>query len=302
MNAGRYIADGVTALTVVNNSNYFGYNTKASANSVTNETVIGYNATGSGSNTVTIGGSAVTGTVIPYGNLGVGVTPSGTYKLEVSGSISGTQLTSTIAIGTAPFTVTSTTPVTNLSIGGNAGTVTTVTQTNIAGAVTPSTSGNVLTSNGTAWVSSAPSGMVYPGAGIAVSTGSAWTTSKASPTGVVVGDTDTQTLTNKRITPRAVTTTSTATPTINTDVTDIYGLTAQAVAVTSFTTNLTGTPVDGQKLWIYIVGTAARAITWGAKFESSTAILPTTTVTTARLDVGFVWNAVALVWRCVAVA
>ncbi len=112
----------------------------------------------------------------------------------------------------------------------------------------------------------------------------------------------TQTLTNKRITPRVTTTTSSATPTINTDTTDQYGLTAQAVDITSFTTNLSGTPTDGQKLWIYIVGTAARAITWGASFEASTVALPTTTVSTNRLDVGFVWNAATSKWRCVATA
>lgn len=44
------------------------------------------------------------------------------------------------------------------SCTGNAATVTTVTATNLAGAVAPSTTGNVLTSNGTSWVSSAPSG------------------------------------------------------------------------------------------------------------------------------------------------
>jgi hypothetical protein len=44
---------------------------------------------------------------------------------------------------------------------GNAATVTTVTQANIAAAVAPSTSGNVLTSNGTAWTSAAlPAGGV----------------------------------------------------------------------------------------------------------------------------------------------
>ena len=66
------------------------------------------------------------------GNLGLGNTPSGTYKLEVTGKLAVTnQITSSLAIGTAPFVVTSTTPVANLSIGGNAATA-----TNLAGAVT----------------------------------------------------------------------------------------------------------------------------------------------------------------------
>ena len=121
-------------------------------------------------------------------------------------------------------------------------------------------------------------------------------------TDTLVGRATTDTFTNKRVTPRVSTTTSSATPTINTDNVDVYGLTAQAVDITSFTTNLSGTPTDGQTLRIYIVGTAARAITWGASFEASTVALPTTTVTTNRLDVGFVWNAAASKWRCVATA
>ena len=114
--------------------------------------------------------------------------------------------------------------------------------------------------------------------------------------------TSTSTLTNKRITKRVGTTTSHATPTINTDNYDMYVITAQAEDITSFTTNLSGTPTNGQSLWIAITGTAARAITWGASFEASTTALPTTTVTTARLDVGFVWNAATSKWRCLAVA
>jgi len=105
-----------------------------------------------------------------------------------------------------------------------------------------------------------------------------------------------------RIKPRTGSTTSSATPTINTDDVEYYELTAQTADITSFTTNLSGTPVKGQNLWISITGTAARAITWGASFEASTVALPTTTVTTNRLDVGFKWNDVTSKWRCVAKA
>lgn len=98
--------------------------------------------------------------------------------------------------------------------------------------------------------------------------------------------------------PRVGTTTSSATPTINTDNYDMYTLTAQAADITSFTTNLSGTPTDGQKLIIRITGTAARAITWGASFSSSTVTLPTTTVTTAMLTVGFIYDSVSATWVC----
>jgi hypothetical protein len=113
--------------------------------------------------------------------------------------------------------------------------------------------------------------------------------------------TSTTTLTNKRITKRVGTTTSSATPTINTDNVDYFSITALAVDITSMTTNLSGTPTDAQSLWISIVGTATRSITWGASFESSDAVqLPTTTNGTERLDVAFIWNAVTSKWRCVA--
>jgi hypothetical protein len=74
--------------------------------------------------------------------------------------------------------------------------------------VAPGTNGNVLTSNGTTWTSvtpATPPSQVYPGAGMAVSTGTAWTTSKTTPSGDVVGTTDTQTLTNKTLTTPVVT-------------------------------------------------------------------------------------------------
>jgi hypothetical protein len=98
--------------------------------------------------------------------------------------------------------------------------------------------------------------------------------------------TSTTTLTNKRWTARVTSqTTVSATPSINTDNQDIWKVTAQTGDITSMTTNLTGTPVDGDILEIQITGTAARAITWGASFVSSTVTLPTTTTTTATLTV-----------------
>ncbi len=116
----------------------------------------------------------------------------------------------------------------------------------------------------------------------------------------LVGITATQTLTNKRISPRWASGTS-ATPTINTDTTDIYLMPVQNVAITSVTAS--GTPTEGQKLWWSITGTGAVALTLATSvFEASTVALPTTTVTTARLDLGFVYNTVTGKWRIVAQA
>lgn len=96
---------------------------------------------------------------------------------------------------------------------------------------------------------------------------------------------------------------SSATPTINADITEVFKITALAAAITSMTTNLSGTPVDGQTLIIDILDNGtARAITWGASFEASTVALPTTTVISTLLTVGFRWNTATSKWRCVAVA
>ena len=117
-------------------------------------------------------------------------------------------------------------------------------------------------------------------------------------TDTIVGRATTDTLTNKRITKRTGTTTSSATPTINTDNVDEYYITAQTQAITSFTTNLSGTPTLGQTLFIAVTGTAARAITWGASFANGPVALPTTTVTTKKLSVLFKWS--GSVWECYA--
>ena len=120
-------------------------------------------------------------------------------------------------------------------------------------------------------------------------------------TDTLVGKATTDTLTNKRITPRVSTEVSSATPTINTDNVDAHSITAIATAITSMTTNLSGTPTDFQKLVIRVKddGTA-RAITWGASFEAKGVALPTTTVISKVLTVLFIYDTVTSKWGCVA--
>jgi len=113
----------------------------------------------------------------------------------------------------------------------------------------------------------------------------------------------TETLTNKRVTPRITSITSHATPTINTDNCDCVTITAQAEAITSMTTNLSGTPTNFQKLIIRIKDNGtARAITWGTSFEAKGVALPTTTVVSKVLTVGFIYDTVTSKWGCVASA
>lgn len=129
-----------------------------------------------------------------------------------------------------------------------------------------------------------------------------WAT-KTAPTGTVVGTSDTQTLTAKRVTPRITVISSSATPTINTDNCDFVDITALATDITSMTTNLSGTPTNGQKLIIRFKDNAtARAITWGASFEALGVALPTTTVSNKRLTVGFIYDTTTSKWGCVAKA
>jgi hypothetical protein len=91
---------------------------------------------------------------------------------------------------------------------------------------------------------------------------------------------------------RVVPIASSATPTINANVTDLFEITALAVAITGFT--VTGTPVEGQNLDVKITGTATRAITWGASFLASgsqTPLLATTATTKCHLS-RYKWDTV----------
>jgi hypothetical protein len=112
-----------------------------------------------------------------------------------------------------------------------------------------------------------------------------------------------QTLTNKRITQRITTEASSATPTINTDNTDIHEITALAEAITSMTTNLSGTPTNNQKLLVKILDNGtSRAIAGGASNAStSSGTLPTATTINKWSLVALLYSTSRSKWFCVGV-
>jgi hypothetical protein len=103
-NSGRYIQDGSSANSTGSNSIFIGFDTKALANNQTNQIVIGHNAIGNGSNTVTIGNSSITENYFT-GNIrgGAFIRTGGTSSqfLKADGSVdSSTYLTTGSAAST----------------------------------------------------------------------------------------------------------------------------------------------------------------------------------------------------------
>jgi hypothetical protein len=117
-------------------------------------------------------------------------------------------------------------------------------------------------------------------------------------TDTFVFEAHTQTLTNKRITQRVVTTTDDATAIIDVDVTDTYELSAVANN-TEFT--VTGTPTDGQKLIVrYKDAGVTKNLTW--TFATAIGVtLPVATTAGKWGYVGCVYNLAATQWHALAV-
>lgn len=93
---------------------------------------------------------------------------------------------------------------------------------------------------------------------------------------------------------------SSGTPAINTDIYDRVDITAIAVAITSMTSSLSGTPSTGDTLVVNFTDNGTpRVIAWGTSYEDSTITLPITTVGSAKLSVYLEWNTVTSKWRCV---
>jgi len=125
----------------------------------------------------------------------------------------------------------------------------------------------------------------------------AWLTALAG----AVFPTTTQTLTNKRITKRtdSQSTTNDITPEISNY--DIFIRTAQAHALV-INNHSTSTPVDGDMMLFEILGDATpRAITYGDKYIAKAGIaLPTTTVASKNLTMLFIWRNDLSKWNLLA--
>lgn len=106
---------------------------------------------------------------------------------------------------------------------------------------------------------------------------------------------------SNRLAPSVLRIDSSATPALNTDIYTVLEITGLTTNITSFTTSLSGTPVDFQRLIIRIKDNGvARTITWGASFVSLGATLPLTTTISKTLTIGFLYSTLTGKWGCVA--
>jgi hypothetical protein len=222
-------------------------------------------------------GFQVNGTALAAANLSNGVTGSGLVVLQTSpvliapqiGNASGSSLnvTGTIAVSQAA---------TGVSMSG--GTAAIVFSTGAAG-------------GGTATLAGAPVG------------GQATTiTLQSGVNDTIVNRTSTDTLTNKRVTPRVVSLSDAPSFTLSTDNADMNTLVStQSVTLTANAP--AGTPTDGQRIMFRIKSANRPPYTWNAIFRpSSTSPLPTTPTGSGLTDyIGFIYNAADNKWDCVAV-
>jgi len=91
--------------------------------------------------------------------------------------------------------------------------------------------------------------------------------------------------------------TQSATPAIDTDTGSVFEIFNLAQAITSLTTNLTGTPVDGQQVCVaFSDNGTARAITYGAKWVNQGATAPTTTIVGDTTYTWWVYSSALSAW------
>lgn len=197
------------------------------------------------------------------------------------------------------------------SVGWTGGIVSVATATTTPAFTIAGTSGGIpYFSSGTTWATSAALAanalVVGGGAGTApstVTTGSGVLTAlsnTANATGGVVTTDGTATLSNKRIDPRNVVTTSAASVTPDVSAGDIYAFTA--LAATLAINAPIGTPTDGDKLiFRFLDNGVAQTLNWNGTYTAIGVTLPTTTTAGKTTYVGCIYNANNTRWDVIAV-
>ncbi len=271
-----------------------------------------------GTNVVTAAtyASAMTlGTALPVASGGTGLSSAGTsgYVLASNGTaFVATDLAATTNVWTDSQTFTNSL----LKLLGSSTGVTTFTSAN-AGAsdytVTfQAVTGTVALLGANTWSAAQTfpaSGIILTGSSTGVTTfasanagASSYTLTFPAATATVATLDGTQTLTNKRVTPRTLAAASYTTDTgtsLDCDTLDMFIVTAQAGAL--LFNNPSGTPTQGQPLLIRIKDNGtARALTYGAQFRAMGTSLPTTTVLSKTLYLGLIWKATDSKWDLVA--